>query len=172
MIHQDENMGFMDQLEDALSFLVQNEEMTQEELDLINLRIKSYEEELDIIKKDISSILQNNSTTDLFSPNTKDINNSSLNSLRDKKSEIEKKIKNEEENFLLCIKRKNSYDNLLNCFYTLKSNSIEDPHTVKEQSNYLIENKISLDMGIKVLEAQENERKRIARDLHDSTVQN
>lgn len=171
MIHQDDNMGFMEQLKDALVFLKQNEETTQKELDQINFSIKNFEEELSRINKDIAEIVNNYSNTDLFIPGAVKVREDSVRVLKQNKSELEVKLKNAEESFLYHINRKNSLDNLMNCFYTLKSNSIEDPNAAKDHpcSN---DNIVNLEMGISVLETQENERKRIARDLHDSTVQN
>ncbi len=172
MIHQDDNMGFMEQLCDALNFLTQNEEQTQKELDQINTTIKCLEEELKEINNSLDVINKNNSNADLFSPSIKNDKDNRVSFLTAEKQNIESKIKDSEESFLFLIKRKNSLDNLINCFYTMKSNCIEEPGAVNESVNYNIENKISLEMGINVLETQENERKRIARDLHDSTVQN
>ncbi|WMJ85408.1 sensor histidine kinase [Anaerocolumna sp. MB42-C2] len=173
MIHQDDNMGFMEQLSDALNFLTQNEEQTQKELDQINTTIKCLEEELKEINNSLDVInSKNNSNADLFSPSIKNDKDNRISFLNAEKQNIELKIKDAEESFLFFIKRKNSLDNLINCFYTMKSNCIEDTGMINETANYNIENKISLEMGINVLETQENERKRIARDLHDSTVQN
>lgn len=169
MIHQDDNMGFMEQLSDALDFLTQNEEQTQKELDQINISIKCLEEELKEINNSLTVINKNNnSNADLFSPSIKNEKDNRISFLIAEKQNIESKMKEAEENFLFFINRKNSLDNLINCFYTMKSNCIEEPGTVNESTTY----NISQDMGINVLETQENERKRIARDLHDSTVQN
>ncbi|WFR57503.1 sensor histidine kinase [Anaerocolumna sp. AGMB13025] len=169
MIHQDDNMGFMEQLSDALDFLTQNEEQTQKELDQINISIKCLEEELKEINNSLTVINKNNnSNADLFSPSIKIEKDNRISFLIAEKQNIESKMKEAEENFLFFINRKNSLDNLINCFYTMKSNCIEEPGTVNESTTY----NISQDMGINVLETQENERKRIARDLHDSTVQN
>jgi len=170
MIHQDDNMGFMEQLSDALNFIKQNEEATQKELDQINVSIKSFEEELSRINQNIDEIKKNNSTADLFIPGAVKEKEDSIHVLKQSKFDIEAKLKIAEESFLFHINRKNSLDNLMNCFYTLKSNSIEDPEAVKDCANSF--DNINFEMGINVLETQENERKRIARDLHDSTVQN
>lgn len=172
MIHQDDNMGFMEQLSDALDFLTQSEEQTQKELDQINITIKCLEEESKEINNSLSVINKNNSNADLFSPSIKNDKDNRISFLIAEKQNIETKIKEAEEKFLIFINRKNSLDNLINCFYTMKSNCIEEPGAVNETANYNYDNKISLEMGINVLETQENERKRIARDLHDSTVQN
>lgn len=172
MIHQDNNMGFMEQLEDALSFLNENEKVIQFQLDQLNHNIKVYEESLKSINIKLKEIECNASNTDFYSPRLKNNTDKSLNDLLTKRMEIEQKIKEEEEQFLICIRKKNSFDNLINCFYTLKSNSIKDTNIAQENNNYFIENKFNIDFGINILEAQENERKRIARDLHDSTVQN
>lgn len=169
MIHQDDNMGFMEQLNDALNFLKQDEEQTQKELDKINMDIKCLEEELKEVNNNITSINKNNTNEDLFSPSAKNEKNSQMSSLKGEKQKLEIKMKNAEESFLFHITRKNSLDNLINCFYTMKSNCIEDSNMLKENVNY---QESKLEMGINVIETQENERKRIARDLHDSTVQN
>lgn len=170
MIHQDDNMGFMEQLNDALNFLKQDEEQTQKELDKINIDIKCLEEELKEVNNNITSINKNNSNADLFSPSMKNEKNNRISILKDEKQILEIKMKNAEESFLFHINRKNSLDNLINCFYTMKSNCIEEDSCVVKEGLSFNENKI--EMGINVLETQENERKRIARDLHDSTVQN
>jgi two-component system, NarL family, sensor histidine kinase DegS len=172
MIHQDDNMGFMDQLSDALDFLKQNEEQTQNELDQININIRNLEEELKNINNNLANIEKDHSNADLFSPSFRNEKDNRVNFLLAEKKKIEDKLKEAEDNFLFYINRKNSFDNLINCFYTMKSNCIEEPDTVHESIKYGPDKKVSLDMGIDVLETQENERKRIARDLHDSTVQN
>jgi len=128
--------------------------------------------ELKKINNSLNGINNNNFNADLFSPSIKNDKDNRINFLIAEKQNIENKMKKEEESFLFFINRKNSLDNLINCFYTMKSNCIEESGTVNETANFNAENKISLEMGINVLETQENERKRIARDLHDSTVQN
>ncbi|MFV0343032.1 MAG: sensor histidine kinase [Anaerocolumna sp.] len=172
MIHQDNNMGFLEQLDDALNFLKDNEKIVQDELDEINFRIKFCEENLKQIREKLYDIEIKGTNHVFFSPILKNSKDNLFLDLMNQKKETETILKEEEEKFLKCISKKNSYDNLLNCFYTLKSNSIEDTSKTQENNNYCIENKINLDFGINILEAQENERKRIARDLHDSTVQN
>ncbi|MDF2801635.1 MAG: hypothetical protein K0S61_1538 [Anaerocolumna sp.] len=172
MIHQDNNMGFMEQLNDALVFLNDNERTIQEELDQINYRLKICEESLKHVKEKLYDLERDSSNTEFFSPSLKVNKEKVFNDLLTKKNELELILKEEEEQFLICIRKKNSFDNLLNCFYTLKSNSIADTTIAQENNNYCIENKINIEFGINILEAQENERKRIARDLHDSTVQN
>lgn len=172
MIHQDNNMGFMEQLSDALNFLNENERIIQEELEQINYRIKLLEQNLKNVKDQLYKLESNSTNTEFFSPSIKVNKGNSFNDLLNRKNELELRLREEEEQFLVCIRKKNSFDNLLNCFYTLKSNSISDASIAQENNNYCIDNKINIEFGINILEAQENERKRIARDLHDSTVQN
>lgn len=63
------------------------------------------------------------------------------------------------------IRTVGKYINLLeNSVFDSKENNKKKP---KEKDKVILENQ-----GIKILETQEIERKRIARDLHDSTVQN
>lgn len=171
MINQEDNMGFNDQIQDALEFLKKNEEQSQMELDYINDSIKCLEAKLQEVNYKISSITASSSNADLFSPTIKNDKDSRYKKLVEEKQNIEKQIKEAEVNFLVCIRSKNSFDNLLNCFNLLTK---ESDSSLKDNNVYNLDNihDTNLHLGLKILETQETERKRIARDLHDSTVQN
>lgn len=96
-----------------------------------------------------------------------DTNSSSSGNPINKKSLAEEKevIDSINENYSSLnklIQRKSNFDNLLQCVELVQN----DLHKTN------IDNITYGDYGIKILETQESERKRIARDLHDTTVQN
>lgn len=68
-------------------------------------------------------------------------------------------------------KLKNKYQLILSCLDNLLDRQNIELQTIKSKmcSEELINHE---DLGLKILETQEIERQRIARDLHDSTVQN
>lgn len=87
--------------------------------------------------------------SNLFSPNSKDINIDEYIEKNEKiKSKLEENLKTETELENLILNLKNIKENIYN-------------HKVP-----------NLNMGLNILEIQEQDRQRIARDLHDSTVQN
>ncbi len=173
MIYQEDNMGFMEQLRDALYYIDDNEKMVQEEMNQINIKLKLLEEKKKKVQKSISLLMSENVNDEVYILDI-NIETEKLSQLKTKKSNIEQDIKLAEENFLACIKRKNNLDNIKNCFHTLKGNLCEDTYsrTLEASPEDLKKNKISYELGLNIIETQENERKRIARDLHDSTVQN
>lgn len=173
MIYQEDNMGFMEQLKDALYYIDENEQMVQEEMKQINNRLKLLEDKKKNLQKGMSVSMIDNVSEDVYLLNMegKDVN---FVKLKNEKTELEKAIKEEEERFLECIKRKNNLENIKNCFYTLKGNICESTTVYKEDCFFDKQrhDNISYELGLNIIETQENERKRIARDLHDSTVQN
>ncbi|BCK01909.1 sensor histidine kinase [Anaerocolumna chitinilytica] len=173
MIYQEDNMGFMEQLRDALYYIDDNEKIVQEEMNQINIKLKLLEEKKKKEQKSISSLMTEDVNSEVYLLNT-DEKNKKLSQLMTRKNKIEQEIKLAEEKFLECIKRKNNLDNIKNCFHTLKGNICEDSYskTMNSSCKNREDNKISYELGLNIIETQENERKRIARDLHDSTVQN
>lgn len=175
MINQDDNMGLSEQLMEAQKFLKENEERTLNELDQIKVTIKYLEEELKDINSNLYVLSNDMSNDDLFSPMVKSNKEVKYKSLLNQKNSLENKIKELEITFHNAIQRKNNFENIRNCFYILKSNNtIESENIIKESTSYNFESSThnKNEMGLKLLETQENERKRIARDLHDSVVQN
>lgn len=85
----------------------------------------------------------------LFFPNSKDINT----------EEYENELKNINEKINSTNKEKDEKENNIKCLQTIMK---------------MLENKKNpqVNMGLNILELQEQDRQRIARDLHDSTVQN
>jgi two-component system, NarL family, sensor histidine kinase DegS len=175
MINQDDNMGLSEQLIEAQRFLKENVERTLNELDQINVTIKYLEEELKEVNSNLTALSNDMSNVDLFSPVAKSNKEVKNKVLINQKTSLENKIKELEINFHNTIQKKNSIENLINCFQILKFKSIsESDNMIKESTSYNYENSIlsKNEIGLKILETQENERKRIARDLHDSVVQN
>jgi two-component system sensor histidine kinase DegS len=140
----------------------------KEELDChqneVILQIKEYsnliiqlEQELLILEK----IQPNN--YDLFSPYTN--NNTEISKLKVEIISLRKKL---DELFFeqkQLNQKKGSLDNVLNCIDHIE----KDTHFSNKENNDKCRN---LNKGMSLLEIQEKERQRIARDLHDSTVQN
>ncbi|WP_051684906.1 sensor histidine kinase [Clostridium sp. KNHs205] len=173
MIYQEDNMGFMEQLRDALCYIDENERSVQQEIELINGRLKSLEEKKKKIQKKISAITIDNISGDIYLINLS-LEEKKLSKLKADKVKVEDDIKREEEKFFECISNKNNLDNIKSCFHTLKGNLYEDMNDFcKSYSEKMEKNEnISYEFGLNIIETQETERKRIARDLHDSTVQN
>lgn len=112
-------------------------------------KMKSYQNELAETENIIKSIKEEKSDiSKMLSPNSKDYNiekyEEKLRNIREKIENLNKEIK-ETENRIIQLK------------------------TVL---NILNQQKSQIDIGLNILELQEQDRQRIARDLHDSTVQN
>jgi len=112
-------------------------------------KMKSYQNELAETENIIKSIKEEKSDiSKMLSPNSKDYNiekyEEKLRNIREKIENLNKEIKETE-------------------------NRIIQLETVL---NILNQQKSQIDIGLNILELQEQDRQRIARDLHDSTVQN
>jgi len=112
-------------------------------------KMKSYQNELAETENIIKSIKEEKSDiSKMLSPNSKDYNiekyEEKLRNIREKIENLNKEIKETE-------------------------NRIIQLETVL---NILNQQKSQIDIGLNILEQQEQDRQRIARDLHDSTVQN
>lgn len=173
MIYQEDNMGFMEQLRDAFYYIDENEKLVQQEMNEINSKLRLLEEKKKKIQKSISAFLVDSVSDEVYLLNMEE-KGSGIEELKNEKLLVEKEIKEKEEKFLECIKKKNNLDNIKNCFYTLKGNICEDTFDMQKDiyKDCKKKDKISYELGLNIIETQETERKRIARDLHDSTVQN
>lgn len=173
MIYQEANMGFIEQLKDALYYIDDNDKMVQEEMNKINIKLKILEEKKKNIQRSITDIIVDPVSEDVYLLNANN-NNKKLAKFKEEKMEVEQEQKIQEERFLECIKRKNNLDNIKNCFYTLKGNLGDEAVTYNNDNSCgkVKTGSIDYEFGLSIIETQENERKRIARDLHDSTVQN
>lgn len=173
MIYQEDNMGFMEQLRDAMHYIDENEKNVLQEIELINGRLKSLEEKKKKIQIDLSALMVDNISEDVYLLNLS-LENKKFVKLKEDIGKIEEEIKKEEHRFYESISKKNNLDNIKSCFHTLKGNLYEDMDDFcKSYSEEMGKNEnISYEFGLNIIETQETERKRIARDLHDSTVQN
>ena len=176
MANEDDNTELINQASNALEFLNQFKEQVQEKIDLIKVDISYLEENISEINNCLSSGSNSkDSNTVLFSPT---VNKEKVNKYNCKQQEnmmnYEDELINSRSKLLLLNNRRISLSNTISCLDKLnniraqKQEGIEKSY--KKNGEHEIEN--SGAQGINLLETQENERKRIARDLHDSTVQN
>jgi Signal transduction histidine kinase len=159
MNSNEDKKKFMNQLNDAIQFLIENKSDIDEEISEVSLYMEKMNLQIHSIDANISNLLNSlDKNYELFSPNVKGRNeqvenlNMQKNALEKEKSQVE-------------IKLSNLYDRQNNLLY-----SINFLRLLKDDSNKI--HRSSTIEGLKILETQENERSRIARDLHDSTVQN
>lgn len=156
----------LERSKELCEFLLKYSEEIEIELDNISVKRMSFYDDMMNKEQILSEINRaNKNNINLFSPvYSKDSDTTVLNKeINDIMKEISKL--NEDEQQLL--DKKNVFIQSYQCIEKLSENSLK---TDKEKDDILDINKI--DMGINLLQAQESERQRIARELHDSTVQN
>lgn len=132
----------------------------EEELYSIRIQLKSYISQLEQKEKELYEKEQVKDNRTLFSAIYYN-NSDNVKEIEDIKIEISKQ-KQKEEHISRII---NALSNAIQYIkrYTEVAKSIDEKSKKKSKIN---------DMGLSILEAQEIERQRIARDLHDTTVQN
>lgn len=157
----------------------ENEIIRHIQMDLELLKDNLNELNISILDKKVS----NDSNAELFTPSL--TKNDRYKKLYDEIEQCNIKLVQLQEDLELHLTKKRELENLRDCIILLNEistynndfqyyNSI-DNNLIKEDVYDL--NKIKFDQlnssfGINALESHEDERKRIARDLHDSTVQN
>lgn len=174
MIQNGEKNVRNDQLYGAIEFLVLNLDQIEQDLKHLDITIKCLKENIQKIDSELSLLINSNdSNAELFSPTKKTQKNKELEILSEEKKNEEEELESSELMVTSLKARKNNLSNCINCLHDLED--IYNQYQLKHETNVYNEcnrdNNGSL-LGIKVLETQENERKRIARDLHDSTAQN
>lgn len=177
MVNEDDNIALNCQLSNAFDFLTQSEEQIKEEIDQLKIAISCLEENINEVNDSLSSIfVTNDSNAVLFSPSVKNekINNYNNVQQQQKKKNFENELITANANLLLLINRRTGLSNSISCLENLNDIRIKKQEIIEkyniQNDEYEIDNNGAI--GINLLETQENERKRIARDLHDSTVQN
>lgn len=171
----DRSYFFVNNLNDEEDEIIKHLQMTME---LLNDNLK--ELNIGILGKETSNDLN----AELFTPSFKD-KNDKIKKLNDEIEQCNLKLVQLQDDLEFHLTKKRELNNLRDCFNILNKkfnygndyqshNPVDKDNLIKEDI-YDIDNninKFSLSFGINALESYENERKRIARDLHDSTVQN
>lgn len=159
---------FEGQLNDALNFLTLQLDLTQLEINNYEIKVKCLIESISKIEDSLSDLNKNDSNAVLFSPTKNISRNNERNALLDERNNITKELNTAENEINLLKSKQINLDKSVRCLKTVYD-SVKlfdvDRCSDNKKNNRLL-------LGINVLETQENERKRIARDLHDSTVQN
>lgn len=162
---------------DSFSFLQRELEASiyciNESIEHMELQVVEMTKTLDVLNqtKDINS--------SLFSPYDNSCKLVEIKKIQDKLRSINEKLPTMHQEANTLIKRQESFCLIRDCLEYLQSitnsTSVEEVKIVKENNLYLSES-LSVEeiekQGVKILETRELERQRIARDLHDSTLQN
>ncbi len=175
MLEQEDNKGLDDKIRDALNFLNENIERTQEELDHLIINIECLDENIKEVDNCLNiSINSINSNADLFSPSKNNEKNMRCDILKENRISLENEKNKANERLSELLDRKNNFEMLLLCLKQLVNNGNHDIPQINEDPvmNQFVNNQNKALLGINLLETQENDRKRIARDLHDTTAQN
>ena len=178
MVNEDDDLTLKCQLDNAYDFMSQSEEQVLKEIDQLKVTISCLEANINEINDSLSSISNtNDSNAVLFSPS---VNNKKIinycNIQQQKMENFENELSSANTNLLLLNNRRVGLSSTLCCLGNLNDIRIKNQDIIEKYNIEIDENKIDDNnnsvLGINLLETQENERKRIARDLHDSTVQN
>ncbi len=131
----------------------------------------------------------NDLNAELFTPSSVKDKNLRYKKLNDEIQQCSIKLVQVQDDLEFHLTKKRELENLRDCFNILNNkfvhsndyqshNSLDNGNLIREETcginniNKNNINQLNLSFGINALESYENERKRIARDLHDSTVQN
>jgi two-component system sensor histidine kinase DegS len=165
------NHGNECQISNAVKFVQEMSMKVKEQIQELNNDIKSLEEyKIELDNNILSLDSLNNRNADFFSPSVKNNKQHQIDEFKEKLIETEEKIRQKNQeltdigNKCICI------DDLNHCFDDFQFYYIEHIKKSEKSENFNFDN-LNRRNGINLLQAQENERKRIARDLHDSTVQ-
>lgn len=173
----DRSYFFVNSLNDEENEIIKHLQMTME---LLNDNLK----ELNISISDKKT--SNDLNAELFTPSSVKDKNDRYKKLNDEIEQCNMKLVQVQDDLEFHLTKKRELENLRDCFNILNKkctysndyqfhNSLNEDNLVKEDIcdiNNININQLNLSFGINALESYENERKRIARDLHDSTVQN
>lgn len=161
MINREEFNKTIHNIYDSLDFLLDDKSTIQLEINEIKNSINILEVKLNEIKGNINVVKQECNNEELFSPNISIKKNDKLKELQNDKKKCQETIKFYQSELELRESRLLNIDNLFDNVAQIDNFNINEDY-IDDKTEY----------GIKILETQESERKRIARDLHDSTVQN
>ena len=143
--------GRLEMLSDEKALLMAKVKKIYAEIEEIDIKIVSMDEEID-------------KAVDIFSPNSKKNNFTKI--------EIQKLQKHKDELKMMSIEMEERYKFLENEIILINGALGQDvDNESNSYDNDTKENIENKSYGIKILESQEEERKRIARELHDSIVQ-
>lgn len=185
MIEKGDKMELDDQFNDAFEYLEFCLEEIQYDIQQLNVKTKYLDECIKRNELNLSILIDSNETNaNLFSPTRKAKNGNEFEILKEEKKKNEQELENSIIKLKALQERKEKFENVIYCLqesYSNKKYHIYDDKAIDlnkidtngyEDSNINLYSNNKLSIGIDVLETQEKERKRIARDLHDTTVQN
>lgn len=166
-------MNIENQFNDALEYLNFNLVEVQNKIKHLDINKNYLEECINRIELDLSKMVDSRDTNAILLSPIQELNKGKqYDSLRDEKENTEQELQETIDKIELL---KNEEESLLNIRSCLEINKNQSMSKMEKDGNCDICNfriNESTSIGIDALETQENERKRIARDLHDSTVQN
>lgn len=183
MTEKGDKMELNNQFNDAFDYLAFCLEEIQHDIQELNIKIKYLDECIKRNELNLSRLIDSNEmNVNLFSPTRKAKNGNEVEFLKEEKECNEQELENTIIKLKSLKEREESLKNVVYCLNQVNSNNKhhidinwdENPNietnSINRSNVNLYSNKLSI--GIDVLETQEKERKRIARDLHDTTVQN
>lgn len=159
----DEQKSVIYELYQSLGFLVEEKSELLVEIDKMKGSISFLLEKQSLLKGEIEEIHTSGVKEEIFSPKAGHLKHNRLHQLIEEENNCQVEL----ESLQIELQRKT--DRVSNIVGLLSSVDFF-------RENYIFkinkESDTKIEYGIKILETQESERKRIARDLHDSTVQN
>lgn len=162
MTNQDLKNNLTEKMANSLGFLMQDVLQVQLEIEQKNELIRILDIKLIQLRQEITTIDLDTSKEELFSPTYNNKKSSRSSELLNEEKMIIERINDTYKGLSKLIQRKNNIDNVIKCIELVKNDISQGDNLLYNNTEY----------GIKILETQESERKRIARDLHDTTVQN
>lgn len=183
MTEKGDKMELNNQFNDAFDYLAFCLEEIQHDIQELNIKIKYLDECIKRNELNLSRLIDSNDmNVNLFSPTRKAKNGNEVEFLKEEKECNQQELENTIIKLKSLKEREESLKNVVYCLNQVNSNNKHhidinwdenpniDTNSINRSNVNLYSNKLSI--GIDVLETQEKERKRIARDLHDTTVQN
>lgn len=162
MTNQELKNDLTEKIADSLGFLMQDVLQLQLDIEQSNEIIRILDLKLINLRQEKTIIDSDTSKEELFSPTYNNKKKSRSSELLNEETIIIEKINDTYKELSKKIQRKSNIDKLIKCMELVKNDFGQDENYSYNNTEY----------GIKLLETQESERKRIARDLHDTTVQN
>lgn len=159
----DEQKSVIYELYQSLGFLIEEKSEILVEIDKMEGSISLLLEKQSLLRGEIDEIQISGVKEEIFTPKAGNLKKSKLHQLIEEENNYQVELEGLQVELQRKMDRVSNINGLLSSVDFFQENYI---FKINKESDTKIE------YGIKILETQESERKRIARDLHDSTVQN